>query len=77
MEADLILYNGRIHRVTPQNNDSTAVAIKDGKFVAVGSDTEVMQWAGKGTTKIDLKKKRVTVGLSLNPYYTSRPSHNQ
>jgi predicted amidohydrolase YtcJ len=64
MEADLILYNGRIHRMTPQNSDSTALAIKDGKFVAVGSDADTMQWAGNGTTKIDLKKKRVVPGLN-------------
>ena len=64
MEADLILYNGRIHRMTPQNADSSAVAIKDGKFVAVGSDADIMQWAGNGTTKIDLKRKRVVPGLN-------------
>jgi predicted amidohydrolase YtcJ len=50
--------------VTPQNSDSTAVAIKEGKFVAVGSDADIMQWAGNGTTKIDLKKKRVVPGLN-------------
>jgi predicted amidohydrolase YtcJ len=64
MEADIILYNGLIHRVTSHNSNSTAVAIKEGKFVAVGSDAEIMKWAGNGTTKIDLKKKRVVPGLN-------------
>jgi predicted amidohydrolase YtcJ len=64
MEADLILYNGRIHSIAPQNIHSTAVAIKGGKFVAVGSDADIMKWAVNGTTKIDLKKKRVVPGLN-------------
>src|SRR5258708_39685014 len=53
MEADLILYNGRIHSVARQNPNLTAVAIKGGKFVAVGSDADIMKWAVNGTTKID------------------------
>jgi predicted amidohydrolase YtcJ len=64
MEADIILYNGRIHPVAGQNPHSTAVAIKEGKFVAVGSDADIMKWAVNGTTTIDLKKKLVVPGLN-------------
>jgi predicted amidohydrolase YtcJ len=64
MEADLILFNGRIHSVTPPNIHSTAVAIKEGKFVAVGSDADIMKWAANGTTKIDLRTKLVIPGLN-------------
>ena len=64
MEADLILYNGKIHSVAQQNAHSTAVAIKGGKFVAIGMDADIMTWAGNGTKKIDLKKKRVVPGLN-------------
>src|SRR5258705_13460469 len=64
MEADLILYNGRIHSVALQNPNLTAVAIKGGKFVDVGTDADIMKWAVNGTTKIDLKKKRVVPGLN-------------
>src|SRR6201995_1027489 len=64
MEADLILYNGRMHSVTQKNDHVTAVAIKEGKFAAVGTDADIMQWGGNGTTKIDLKKKRVIPGLN-------------
>src|SRR3546814_7986689 len=42
MKADLILYNGRLHTVDREKPQATAVAIKDGKFIAVGSDVEVM-----------------------------------
>lgn len=64
MKADLILYNGSIHTVDRNNPAATAVAIKDGKFVAVGDDITVMKWAGNGTTLIDLKRRRTIPGLN-------------
>ena len=64
MKADLILYNGSIHTVDRDNPTATAVAIKDGKFVAVGDDITVMKLAGNGTTLIDLKRRRTIPGLN-------------
>ncbi|MDH1582901.1 amidohydrolase, partial [Pseudomonas sichuanensis] len=34
MTADLILFNGKLHTVDRENPTATAVAIKDGKFIA-------------------------------------------
>jgi predicted amidohydrolase YtcJ len=64
MGASLILYNGQIHTVDPANPAATAVAIADGKFVAVGDDAAVMQLAGPDTVQIDLQRKRVIPGLN-------------
>jgi predicted amidohydrolase YtcJ len=64
MSASLILYNGQIHTVDPANPNATAVAIADGKFVAVGDDAAVMQLAGPDTVQIDLQRKRVIPGLN-------------
>lgn len=64
MKADLILYNGSIHTVDRDNPAATAVAIKDGKFVAVGDDITVMKLAGNETTLIDLKRRRTIPGLN-------------
>lgn len=64
MKADIILYNGHIHTVDKNNPQASAVAIKDGKFIAVADDHTVMQFAGDDTEIIDLQKKRVIPGLN-------------
>jgi len=63
MKADMILYNGKIHTVDQANPAATAVAIKGGKFIAVGDDKTVMQLVSDGTRLIDLNKKRVIPGI--------------
>ena len=42
MNADLILFNGQFHTVDRENPRATAVAISQGRFVAVGTDGEAM-----------------------------------
>jgi hypothetical protein len=64
MKADIILFNGKIQTIDKQNTTFTAVAIKDGLFIAVGNDNELMQYATEDTLVIDLKKKRVIPGLN-------------
>jgi predicted amidohydrolase YtcJ len=64
MKADLVLYNGKIHTIENQTSGITAVAIQDGKFLAVGSDSEIMPYIAEGTQSIDLKKKRVIPGIN-------------
>jgi predicted amidohydrolase YtcJ len=63
-KADMILYNGDIHTIDNNIPLATAVAIYDGKFIAVGDDAPIMQYAGEGTLIIDLKKKRVIPGIN-------------
>jgi predicted amidohydrolase YtcJ len=64
MKADLILLNGKIHSFNAETPDVTAVAIKDGKFIAVGSDSAVMEFAAAETKIIDLHNKRVVPGIN-------------
>ncbi len=64
MSADLILYNGRLHTVDREKPQASAVAIKDGRFVAVGSDAEAMALRGDSTRVIDLQKRTVIPGLN-------------
>ncbi|MDI6829549.1 MAG: amidohydrolase family protein, partial [Armatimonadota bacterium] len=62
-KADLILMNGKIF--TPlQTAFASAVAIKNGRFVCVGSDEEVEKHAGLGTEQIDLEGRTVIPGLT-------------
>lgn len=64
MNADLILFNGKIHTIAKTNVKVTAVAIKDGKFVAVGTDNDVMSYSGSTTRIIDLGGKRAVPGIN-------------
>ena len=73
---DLILHNGRFTTLDRANPAATAVAIKDGKFTSVGSDTEVMPLAGSGTRTIDLKSRRVLPGLIDNHLHIIRGGLN-
>ena len=61
--ADLILFNGKIATLNRQQPEASAVAIRDGRFAAIGSDHEVMQLAGPETRRIDLEGRRAIPGL--------------
>ena len=61
--ADLILHNGRITTLDRQKPEASAAAIRDGRFLAVGTESEVMALAGPATQRIDLKGRRVIPGL--------------
>ena len=45
---DVILYNGKITTLDRQNPEAQAVAIREGRFVAAGTDRDVMAQAGAG-----------------------------
>ena len=64
MTADMILFNGKIHTIGIQKEEVTAVAIKDGRFIAVGSDAQVMGFSGTATKMVDLQKRRVVPGIN-------------
>ena len=54
MDAELILLNGHVTTLSNGNPQASAVAIKDGLFLAVGTDSEVMAVRGNGAQVIDL-----------------------
>ncbi len=64
MNADLILHNGKIHTVDRDHPLAEAVAVKDGRFLAVGGDREIMALRGPGTKIIDLNRRAVIPGLN-------------
>lgn len=73
---DLIFYNGKITTLNRAQPVAQAVAIKDGKFLAVGSDAEVMPLATEKTRCIDLKGKGVLPGLFDNHTHIIRGGLN-
>ncbi|WP_339100133.1 amidohydrolase [Pseudomonas atacamensis] len=64
MSADLILFNGQFHTVDREKPLASAVAIKDGRFVAVGNDAEAMALKGNATQVVDMKGRCVIPGLN-------------
>lgn len=76
MDADLILYHGLVTTLDRSNPSATAIAIKDGKFLAVGSDAEIMKHAGPQTKTVDLRGKRVLPGLNDNHTHVVRGGLN-
>ncbi len=61
--ADIVLYNGKILTVDRKFTTVQAVALRDGKFLAVGTTAEILPLAGPKTRKIDLQGKMAVPGF--------------
>ena len=61
--ADMILRGGRIHTAAKDWSVAEAVAIRGGRFVAVGSNADVAAHAGPSTVVIELQGRAVLPGL--------------
>jgi predicted amidohydrolase YtcJ len=62
--ADLVLLNGRITTLDPALAEARALAIRDGRVLAVGDAGEVTRAAAPGAATIDLGGRRVIPGLN-------------
>src|SRR5262249_44896608 len=58
-----ILHNARILTVDPRRPRAGAVAIAQGRFLAVGDSEDVRSLAGPGTVQTDLKGRTVVPGF--------------
>lgn len=61
---DLIIINARIRTMDPDDPKADAVAIKDGRFVAVGSDRKIRRIASRRTRLIDADGKLIIPGFN-------------
>ena len=73
---ELILHNARVTTLDPANPVASAVAIAEGRFVAVGSDADIMPLAGPQTRTIDLQGRRMLPGLIDNHSHVIRGGLN-
>ena len=62
--ADLVLEGGVIVTLDDSRPRATALAVKDGRIVAVGGESDVKPLVGSGTRVIDLKGRAVVPGLT-------------
>jgi hypothetical protein len=60
---DLVLYNGKISTVDPDNSTVQAVAIRDGEIIATGRSGRVRSLAKRSTELVNLRGRRVLPGL--------------
>jgi predicted amidohydrolase YtcJ len=63
LPPQLILFHGRILSVDSRDAIFQALAIRDGKIIAVGTDREIMRLADAATQRIDLHGRTATPGL--------------
>jgi len=61
--ADLIIHNAKLVTVDAKFSIAQAVAVKDGRILAVGTNDEALKHKGESTRVIDAKGKTVLPGL--------------
>ncbi len=61
--CDLAVINGKVITVDDKNPRAEAFAVKEGKFIAVGSTKEIKKYIGKNTEVIDAKGNTITPGF--------------
>ena len=60
---NIIAYNGKVLTVDDAFTTTQALAVRDGKFLAVGSNQRIRAMAGPNTRQIDLQGKSVVPGF--------------
>jgi predicted amidohydrolase YtcJ len=63
LPPQLILFHGHVLTVDAQDSIVEALAIRDGKIVAVGTDADILRLADAATRRIDLPGRTATPGL--------------
>jgi len=61
--ADLVLTGGRIATMDAARSWASALAVREGKLVGVGSDQAIAQFVGPSTRVIELRGRTVTPGF--------------
>jgi predicted amidohydrolase YtcJ len=62
--VSMVLINGNVVTLDKKTPKASAVAVRDGKIVAVGSDAQIKKLIGPETKVIDLKGKTLVPGLT-------------
>lgn len=64
MSSDLIFVNGHVMTGEVRPTNATAVAVRNGRIVAVGSDDEVKIWGQPQARTIDLRGRTIAPGFN-------------
>lgn len=74
--AEMIIHNGRIATMEKERPFVPAAAIADGRFIAVGSESEVMEYKVDKTQVIDVNGRTVIPGLNDSHIHVIRGGLN-
>jgi predicted amidohydrolase YtcJ len=74
--ADLVVRNAKFYTGDPAHPAATAVAIRDGLFVAVGDDATVAPHIGPATRVVDALGRRAIPGLNDSHTHVIRGGNN-
>ena len=70
--ADIVFTGGVVHTVDSNNSIAEAVAVSDGRILAVGSNPEVGATTGPGTRTVELNGRSLTPGfIDAHQHFTS------
>ena len=75
-QPDLIISNGKIATMAKEGEFVQAVAVKDGKIVAIGSNASILKRKGPGTRLIDAHGGTVIPGLNDSHTHVIREGLN-
>ncbi|WP_426445411.1 amidohydrolase [Paenibacillus sp. S-38] len=64
VQADLLIFNAKIVTMDEANPTAEAVAVKDGRIAAVGSDADIMRFKGPATRVVDGNQRLLIPGLN-------------
>ena len=70
--ADTVLLNGKILTVDSQSSTREALAIRDGRIIALGASAEIKKLAGPKSRLIDLQGRTVIPGMIDNHMHAIR-----
>ncbi|HEY0014765.1 MAG TPA: amidohydrolase [Longimicrobium sp.] len=62
--ADMVFVGGRVFLADSANTVAQALAVRDGRVLAVGTDDQVRRLAGRTTEVVDLRGRLVTPGFN-------------
>ena len=76
VDADLIVTNARVSTLEEGGQDASALAVRDGRFIVVGSDAEVAGLRSDRTRVIDAHGRRIIPGLNDSHIHVIRGGLN-
>jgi predicted amidohydrolase YtcJ len=63
-DADLVVLNANVHTVDTRMPKAAAFAVKNSRFIAVGTNDEIRALAGKATRTIDARRMTIVPGFT-------------
>jgi predicted amidohydrolase YtcJ len=67
--------NGKVFTADEHSSIAEGLAVKDGRFLAVGASSAMRAYIGKGTAVVDLHGRMVTPGLSDGHFHNEGGGH--